>query len=561
MAAYEKRISAKQFKGIIQSGDGVNLDLSYATEAINCDTTGGLLRPMHDGLELPGETEAPIGTLMRLHRRFMADDSESELFVAAAGNALYYKHPSSLTWTQIADITLQSDDMSSVTYEAYRKYAFTLADDLVAGDYVKLDTEYGVVTVYHGGVETVVTSTPVVVTNATTLPVSEADGAFKYVAGTDGLPAGSYAVSSPDPVDVLLMTNKLDGMICFFGDTKTAERVTTRYKMGVIARHYERAWGADCDGVPDLLVYSAPYNPFDWAQNDEIPEDGAGEISQPSWDGDSFVSLVTYGSYLLAIKHNKVWRILGTNPGEYIMKEQYGGGTAVRDSVAVNGDYVFMLGNKGLSIYDGSSVSDFKSFYLTELFSDSNGLDAFPYRVNYAYLRNACSVMRGKTFCIALTLGSSTINNAVLEYNTTERTFSLRYGVYVKSFLDVNGVTYYTSAQKPNAVFEMDKGAALPLRWVSGYQDFDALNITKSNFNLYIQPTADSNVKLSFAIETEKKIKTKEYLLSTSRSARVKTVRFGCSGRRFRVIITCPERGKEWSLTGGLQLNVELDED
>ena len=30
-----------------------------------------------------------------------------------------------------------------------------------------------------------------------------------------------------------------------------------------------------------MLVYSAPYDPFHWEQNDAIPEDGAGDVLQP----------------------------------------------------------------------------------------------------------------------------------------------------------------------------------------------------------------------------------------------------------------------------------------
>ncbi len=40
---YEKALTMKQFSGMYTSGDGVNLNLKYATEAVNCDTRGGSL--------------------------------------------------------------------------------------------------------------------------------------------------------------------------------------------------------------------------------------------------------------------------------------------------------------------------------------------------------------------------------------------------------------------------------------------------------------------------------------------------------------------------------------
>ena len=122
-------------------------------------------------------------------------------------------------------------------------------------------------------------------------------------------PEGSDA-----PVDVLLMSNAKDGMICIRGDDMTVSVVNTPKKFGVIARHAERIWGGAIDNDPDMLVYSAPFDPFDWTQNDEIPEDGAGDLKQPSWDGDSFTALTPFGDQLVALKRTRVWRIMGTNP-------------------------------------------------------------------------------------------------------------------------------------------------------------------------------------------------------------------------------------------------------
>ena len=107
-------------------------------------------------------------------------------------------------------------------------------------------------------------------------------------------------------------------MICIRGDDLTAYTVETPRKFGVIARHAERIWGGAIAEEPDMLVYSAPYDPFNWEQNDAIPEDGAGDVLQPSWDGDSFTALTSFGSQLVAFKHNKVWRVLVTDPGQYV---------------------------------------------------------------------------------------------------------------------------------------------------------------------------------------------------------------------------------------------------
>ena len=75
-------------------------------------------------------------------------------------------------------------------------------------------------------------------------------------------PEGSEA-----SVDVLLLSNALDGMVMVRGDNLTVSVVSTPKKFGVIARYAERIWGGAITEDPDMLVYSAPYDPTDWAAN------------------------------------------------------------------------------------------------------------------------------------------------------------------------------------------------------------------------------------------------------------------------------------------------------
>ena len=174
------------------------------------------------------------------------------------------------------------------------------------------------------------------------------------------------------PVDVLLMSNSLDGMIMVRGDDLTVSAVETPKKFGVIERYAERIWGGAIPDDPDMLVYSAPYDPTDWEADPDIPEDGAGDIQQPSWDGDSFTALRTFGSQLIAFKRTRVWRILGTDPGEYAFKEQYGGGATYEGTIAVDNERILMLGRKGIQIYDGLSVSPFQQEMCDEIWKRLN---------------------------------------------------------------------------------------------------------------------------------------------------------------------------------------------
>ena len=360
----------------------------------------------------------------------------------------------------------------------------------------------------------------------------------------------TYEINRPDsdaPTDVLLFTNAQDGMFCLYGDTLEVSPVPTPYKFGVLARHSERIWGSGIADDPDKLVYSAAFDPFDWEQNSENPEDGAGEIIQPSWDGDSFLALRPFGSQLLAFKKNAIWRILGTNPGEYVLKEQYGGGALEENTIAVTGSYAMMLGYGGIIRYDGADAAPFQQQTVKDIMA----------RVNPQARAAACAVMDGKSYLLALPLDDSTKNNAILKYNITEQAFTLIRGVGVKAFLAFDGRVFYTSAEVPGMVLELGGGQPLPMSWASGYQDLGAKNSVKSAFTAYFTTEAERAFPLSLCIRTEKKAKTKTLLVKPGKAHRVN---INVSGRYFRLELSS-ETEIPWRLCGGIQLDMELDPD
>ena len=366
-------------------------------------------------------------------------------------------------------------------------------------------------------------------------------------------PEGSEA-----PVDVLLMSNAKDGMICIRGDDMTAAVVETPKKFGVIARCAERVWGGAIDGDPDLLMYSAPYDPFDWAQNNDIPEDGAGDVLQPSWDGDSFTALCAFGSQLLAFKRTRIWRILGTHPGEYVFKEQYGGGAPCEKTVSVDGTRVLMLGRDGVCQYNGESVNPFQQEYAQAVFE----------RMNTDAMDKACACMWRDTYYCALALDESPVNNAVLVYNTAENTWLLRQDVAASAFLPTEDALYFAGSQKPGRLYRwqedcMHTGTAQPMRWVSPWLDLGLKHMTKSGFKVYLTVECKQAAELLLSVETEKKKKTKRIVFQPSLKgshARQKRVSFGGSGRRFRLHIES-EGTVPWCISGGMQAESELDAD
>lgn len=353
-----------------------------------------------------------------------------------------------------------------------------------------------------------------------------------------------------EPVDILLFTNATDGMFCLYGDTLEVVSVETPKKFGVIARFNERLWGTAIIGDPDMMVYSAPYDPFDWEAQIEIPEDGAGDIMIPTWDGDSFQTIRQYGSDLIAVKRNSIWRIYGTNPGEFTVQRQYGGGTIVENTLAVHNDAAYMLGENGLLRYTGNAGVPFLQDEIQTLMHD---------QVNRDEIGKACAGIRNQTYCLALPINNSDFCNAILEYNTTDGTLALRTGVSVDSFLQVDERLFYTSAQHPGRVFELrdDIGRPLPAVWVSGYQDLGLKSSIKSAFTLYAMVDAETPVELYVGLRTEKKLKQKIYRVKPGKLARM---HLNNHGRVFRLEIRCYS-AVPFTISGGIKLDLELDPD
>lgn len=368
---------------------------------------------------------------------------------------------------------------------------------------------------------------------------------------------------SQSSVDVLLISNADDGMFMIRGDDLSVSAVTTPKKFGVIERHAERIWGGAITNDPDMLVYSAPYDPTDWEANVEIPEDGAGDLNQPSWDGDSFTALRSFGSQLIAFKRTRVWRILGTDPGEYAFKEQYGGGCKYEKTIAVDAERIFMLTDRGVVTYDGLAVNPFQQQYAEKIWA----------QMNKAHMDKAAAIFwRDKYYC-SFPLGNSAINNAVMIYDTVDGTWLLRDDVYAESFLGTEDDLFFTSSTTPGKVWkwkenswETESCTTAATRWVSPWNDLGAKNVIKGGFEVYLLAEVKENeAELNVSIQTEKKTKTKKYtvkpVVDSRKNAKQKKLHFGGTGRRFRVIIESPANSPVWRIISGVMIIAEIDPD
>lgn len=529
--AYDADVWVREFRGLNQADIGLNPNLSYAAEVENIETPNGVLQPKAADVVLNGTFEDRVETLAVFHRRWYTGQGSNEWYVACAGGKFYQKQKGTNAHWQPLPMpsgveTFTSSLWSWVTYE--------------------INPEVGEDTV-------------------DVLLVSNAED-------------GMYMIVPPDKPTTwgdLKLTRTwgtvktLDNVTQTWGDTASPQWMVTPVdtqgkKFGVIERFAERIWGAAIADNPDMLMYSRPYDPTDWTEagDDEEPEDGAGDILQPSWDGDKFYALKAFGDQLLAFKKNRIWRVMGTNPGEYNLREQFGGGTSCYETIAVDTERVFMADRDGLSIYDGMTVAPYLRPQVEQIWKT----------VNTNALYQMCGVMYKHKYYLSIPTGDSTVNNAVLVYDFQENTILFYKDMKIESWLHSGNELYATSSDLPGRILEIHTDSwtdgtanGKASKWVSPWIDFGYKRIVKGGFDLYFFGEVKTNpVTLKFTIETEKKAKEKSYTIqpTSGKEHRAKRLHFGGTGRKFRIKIeTAAGVTDPWRIVGGLQLVVETDPD
>lgn len=525
MSAYETQVDIPYFSGINQIGDGYNLDLRFAVEAENVNFHNGQFRNAREGRPIAPPLPAPCGTLAFFH---------SEYSMAPA------PVPPDVEPVDPGDDTPDPEPLllSNSAEEEPRHMVRDPRDYLVAiagGKVYHCELRNGVGTSWTecgSGLHSDYCSYVVYETSL----LKWEEESTQYIVETDA------------PVDVLVFTNAIDGLQCLYGFDMAVRHGIAPQNFSVIGRSNERIWGTGATDYPDYLYYSAPYDPNDWARNNEIPEDGGGDIRAPSWDGDKFIALAPYSSQLLAFKRNAIWKIIGTNPGEYVIREQPGQGTVVPNTVVVSGGYAFMLGFTGIVRYDGNGSQEFLQDNVQKVFA----------RVNYDRISLACAALIDRTYYLALPIDGSEINNAVLIYDSRENSFALRTHLYIKSFMTREDRLYYCSSEDPTQIYEWtEDGDALPMVWKSGIQDLGIKSSVKSAFQIYFRAESEAPFDLILGIRTEKKLKQKRVKVTPGKAHKVA---INTAGRYFQLMMWS-DTVVPFSINGGVKIVMELDPD
>lgn len=368
-----------------------------------------------------------------------------------------------------------------------------------------------------------------------------------------------------ETVDVLLMTNDEDGVVIIYGDDLSAQALEIRLgdggkalKFGSVERHSERIWGTGIKDEPDSLYYSKPYNCLDWEPVEEMPEMGGGTIRQPTWNGDAFIALKRFGPYLVACKRKSMYIIRGTDPSTYTIEEIYGSDAPeAAATIGVDGTQMLYLTQGGIGIYDGNSAR----------LLDKNALyDTMALRTALC-AKKAVACTAKHVYYMALPVRSerndleTVENNTIIEYDMLRGTFMLRTGIYVKNFLAAGGEVYFTSSREPYQVYKLGSGDGynhmdVKAYWETGWFDLGAKNVTKSAFIIRFFAKGEQGAAMKITVATEKKEKMKTVPLMEA--GKVHKVRIQNRGRRFKIRFET-EGTQEWSITGGVQIQLDID--
>lgn len=589
MAGYDSTFSITKFGGINQSGDGYNTDLKYAQDGRNFNNILGDLTPYTKPVSMEDETAVACTsdknhTLAFLTKRWTkgvsgiipSDSYKSGYAVMVCDGRLFYKQMNNNSffgqeWIELKNGTesynFESDKFDTLTYEINYappiRFSASIAQSIHAGEaaYYTFDMDdYD----YHEVIADSDSTAHYVKNDETQVPMTNL---MNVRMGYDA------------PVDILLLTNADDGMYCVYapldGDILKAERITVMpngtsqdIKFGCIERYCERIFGSGISTDPDKIMYCAPYDPFNWEQNNAIPDDGAGDIQQPNWDGDKFISLKEFSTSLLCIKEHAIWRISGHTPSEFSFKKMFGEGSVADGTVVTKGYFTYFLSDGGIRAFDGSGSNYVKYGYLHSLtdYLVANGTDAVAERYGdfYVLLCDTDYNSMGETHKRSLIL-----------YNTVESTFTVVDGDDIVALKEYKGELFaLIKGSDSVGLYKLfdDTGDVMDVVWESAWIDLSAKNVTKSGFVVYLlldsnEQLADGTIKydkmpvpVTVSLITEKKKKEKQTTLYVNKP---KKMNLNGNGRLYKVRLEIPatEDNIKWHMRSGIQMYVEFDYD
>ena len=366
-----------------------------------------------------------------------------------------------------------------------------------------------------------------------------------WVSLATGLTSGDwdYINYQINATDVIIMGNGADGMKKWDGTT-FAPLGGTPPNMKSISLHSERLWGTGVKAYPNTVYYSDDLNPENWTGG----TDASGEIYLPTWDGGVCIGVSTIFSDLVIFKTNNIYRVLGTYPAVYEVKQVYSATGAIAEKTIVSAaDKAFFLSKDGLYYYNGVSAFPLLGDMAKDIV------------INPSYASQAVSIVyKNKLYC-AFPEGTSTTNNAVFVYDLLNKNLMIWRGLAVSDFMEYEDELLFTNATGYVNYFDKDAttfdGTAISAFWETPWQDLDAYRVEKTADTLYLNAKGHGTLRIDMSFDG----KTKTKNVSLSPTGRLHQIPCNLEGRRFRFKFSSVG-GSDFELTAP-ELTYEGDED
>ena len=324
--------------------------------------------------------------------------------------------------------------------------------------------------------------------------------------------------------DVVIMGNGADTMKKWDGTT-FADLGGNPPNMKSVTLHSERIWGTGVKATPNSVYYSDTIGkghtgPENWT----IAEDRAGVVSVPTWDGGVCIGISNIFSDVVIFKTNNIFRVVGTYPSVYEVKQVYSSVGAIAEKTIVSGnDRAFFLSKDGLYYYNGVSAYPL----LGDMAKDVV--------INPSYAKNAVSIIHKNVLYCAFPEDNSTANNAVFVYDLLNKNLMIWRGIAVTDFMEYEDNLLFTNST--GYVFHIDDtatsfdGTSITAYWETPWQDLDAFRVTKTADTLYFYAKGNGIMRVDVTFDGKTKTKT----VTLSPSGKLHSLSLNLEGRRFKM--------------------------
>lgn len=351
------------------------------------------------------------------------------------------------------------------------------------------------------------------------------------------------------------ITYKEDGSVDKYidanGKEHTSESTITTYapKGDFLELHYDRLWISGDKDNPDRIYFStASVNGADIEDYTSPIEEGeanqhGGFLDVRSYDGSKIIGMKVIFNSVVVFKNRSAYKIFGNSPDNYQLVQLFNCNGAIADkSICVGNNGAFFLNSDGIYYYDGTNTN-LISQKITKVIK----------RMSFNYAKNAVAIYKDNKYYLSLPLDDSQTNNALIEYDTINKSFMIYDVGNISTFLSYENDIYVSIGSDVKKLFV--DNTSCNMYWKTPMFDFGKKNTRKMSNYIYFR--GKGNGKVRFSLKTEKSTKSIDVELTSEEKLYRKKLKN--KGRMMQLTISNVDNSDINIIAP--ELSVELDED